>query len=1016
MGRGGAASFGVAAVATAALACAAAPADAFLAGDLLLISAQPSGGGFLDFSAGVSRIRDGSADGSSQQVVSSDGRYVAFVSRADGLSDADDDAVQNVYVRDMQTDGIEVASVTDGELPATADSRGPSLSDDGRRVAFHTDARLDPADTNGGTDIYVRDLTLGTTELVSRDTGTATPANGDAFGAWISGDGNVVSFSTNLDLGAGDTDALTDVFVRVLATDTTELVSLRTDDSQETTNVVFGGSLDETGDKVALYTISSLGVPGDTNSTTDVFVRQRSSGGSTVLASAKNGMTTASAAGSASNPMITDDGTKLAFQSNANDLHIDDSDSLTDVYIRRLGSNTTIFMSRATGGTGANTDMAAVLRSINDSEDVVFETVAKNVVSPPEDTFDADLFVRDTTTTTPLSVVDGSVSTLATGGVLQSEAGSISDDGEYVVFVSQANDMRSDDDDQDTHVYRRWIELEATDWVDRPPGFGGGGFGPSYLRSRRSVSADGRYVAFLSEADGLLPPGANKDQGHVFVRDTVANTTELVDRKADGTPGSGTVGYVSISADGRVVAFDTDEGLVPGDGADRDVYLRDLAAGAMERVSVATGGAGGNGGSGEPVISADGRFVAFSSGATNLDPADNASGQDIFVRDRTAGTTTLVSRRADGMAVNSASAPDISADGSRVAYTTVQQIAPGDTDGRNDIVVRTLGTGSNVLGSRPSAAETAGAWEFYGPLLSGDGGRVAFSTSMNQAALVADVDGSGEPVVASRASGPTGTPSDRASAEGLSDDGRFVLFFADASDIAPDLAPPQDLSYPAEVFLRDLVTETTTLVGRGPGPTGKTMRRLHDYAALSGGANRAVFDSLTGGVLPGGPSGDGLVNLFARVLVDDPVPIAEPPPGPDGGGARARPRCAQRPRPPRRRGAVALAAADARRAAADGARRPGAATAAHAGRDDAALHAVGAGHGDDRGPARALRPTPRPPLRQAVAPPAPGAALPADQAGRPAHAPEPRRRPPFGALHRPPRAAARSPLAATASS
>src|SRR5439155_1734749 len=132
-------------------------------------------------------------------------------------------------------------------------------------------------------------------------------------------------------------------------------------------------------------------------------------------------------------------------------------------------------------------------------------------------------------------------------------------------------------------------------------------------------SADGRYVVFQSFASNLVSGDAN-GLGDVFVRDRQSGATELVSVATGGAQGNGGSNYPSISADGRYVAFASDaSNLVSGDtNGVEDVLVHDLQTGATERVSIATGGAQGNGDSRAPSISADGRYVAFESDAQNL--------------------------------------------------------------------------------------------------------------------------------------------------------------------------------------------------------------------------------------------------------------------------------------------------------------------------------------------------------------------------------------------------------------
>src|SRR4051794_3427290 len=184
-----------------------------------------------------------------------------------------------------------------------------------------------------------------------------------------------------------------------------------------------------------------------------------------------------------------------------------------------------------------------------------------------------------------------------------------------------------------------------------------------------SITAGGRYVAFVSEADDLVPgEGSSWD---VFVRDRVAGTTRLVSQTDGEGPSNGDSFLPSISADGRYVAFVSRGNLAPGDAGfhTNDVYVRDLVAGTTELVSAGRGGAEPDGASTEPSISAGGRHVAFSSSSSNLVPGDTNDRSDIFVRDLDAGTIDRVNLSSGGAeATRDSSRPALDAHGRTVAF------------------------------------------------------------------------------------------------------------------------------------------------------------------------------------------------------------------------------------------------------------------------------------------------------------------------------------------------------------
>jgi archaellum component FlaF (FlaF/FlaG flagellin family) len=196
-------------------------------------------------------------------------------------------------------------------------------------------------------------------------------------------------------------------------------------------------------------------------------------------------------------------------------------------------------------------------------------------------------------------------------------------------------------------------------------------------------------VTFASDASNLVP-GDTNNHDDVFVRDLGLGTTQRVSVATNGTQANSDSGNPAISADGRYVTFQSyASNLVPGDTNHRtDVFVRDLRSGTTRLVSVASNGSQGNEFSGDPAISADGRYVAFDSQASNP-PVSDTSGA-VFVRDLRSGTTRLVSVVTNG-SQDSGGSPAISADGRYVAFESIaSNLMPGDTNHNADVFVRDL--------------------------------------------------------------------------------------------------------------------------------------------------------------------------------------------------------------------------------------------------------------------------------------------------------------------------------------
>ena len=345
--------------------------------------------------------------------------------------------------------------------------------------------------------------------------------------------------------------------------------------------------------------------------------------------------------------------------------------------------------------------------------------------------------------------------------------------------------------------------------VSRAGASGGGGDANS---RDPSISANGRYVAFVSRA-GNLDPAAPGGRQEVFVRDMKTGATSLVSRQsgAAGAVADGAASEPTISADGRYVAFRSGaENLSAEDAAVSDIFVRDTATATTLLVSRASapGSAAANGESTSPSISADGRHVAFESSASNLSAEDvDAAGEpvDIFVRDLDTGVTELVSR-ASGPAGAAGSEdsfnPSISADGRYVAFSSRAPLTPEDVDAEHfpeDVFVRDRATATTLL--------------------------------------------------ASRASGAAGKPSDVESSEAaISADGLHVAFRSDAKLTGQRLYTPN-------LFVRNLATATTRLVSVGLKPRAG---RPFFHPSISADGRYVAFES----------SGDGLTEVDARNRVD----------------------------------------------------------------------------------------------------------------------------------------------------
>ncbi|MDO8963191.1 MAG: hypothetical protein Q7W30_01730 [Coriobacteriia bacterium] len=355
--------------------------------------------------------------------------------------------------------------------------------------------------------------------------------------------------------------------------------------------------------------------------------------------------------------------------------------------------------------------------------------------------------------------------------------------------------------------------------------------------SGADVSADGRYVVFADWAsnligglspNGLVGSGAfavpsmggdTNRASDVFYRDMNTGITTRISLTASGLQAKGSSYDPVMSATGRYVAFVSDVSLETSDTNDvSDVYLKDMVTGSIRRVSVSSAGATGDARSVYPSISADGRFIAFESNASNLVSGDTNEGADVFVHDTATGETTRVSLSdgGDEIPIDSVD-PSISDDGRFVAFASNgTTLTAGDTNRAYDVFVRDRVAGRTVAVSVGAGGVPVGAWT---PSISGSGRYVAFSSI---APLVAgDVNDSadiyvrdmvrGVTTIASLTQAKTSTLDDSYDPD-ISSDGLTLSYVSEAENIVGD-----DTNGSSDVFVARLTPALLAPSGTGVG-------------------------------------------------------------------------------------------------------------------------------------------------------------------------------------------------------
>ena len=387
----------------------------------------------------------------------------------------------------------------------------------------------------------------------------------------------------------------------------------------------------------------------------------------------------------------------------------------------------------------------------------------------------------------------------------------VSADGRFVTFASEATNLVSDDNNElsDVFVHDRQTgdtarvslgadEQEANGYSEVP-----------------ALSADGRFVAFHSAADNLVPADNNMDLD-VFVYDRQAGTTARVSVASDGAQAAGGSYRAALSADGRLVAFvSTAVNLDPRDADPQpDVYVHDRQSGATELISVNRQGTAAAGFAGPPALSVDGRFVAFSSASSDLVAGDENDFEDVFVHDRQTGQTTRVSVRSDGDEVFADSYdPALSADGRFVAFWSYATELTDDPDlsGWN-VYVHDRQMGATTLISRGMGGPADGG--SIRPRLSADARVVVFESQATNLTVTPDANGLADIFAHDRQTGQTTLLSLGAAGPGdgesqtpaITPDGRYVVFHSGATNLVSD-----DNNGTTDVFIRD---RTAGMTGR----------------------------------------------------------------------------------------------------------------------------------------------------------------------------------------------------------
>lgn len=379
---------------------------------------------------------------------------------------------------------------------------------------------------------------------------------------------------------------------------------------------------------------------------------------------------------------VSGDGRFVAFESHASDLVEDDGDVYRDIFVRDTVGGTTTRVSVDALGSDANGPSTNPSISA-DGRFVAFELFATNLV--PGDTNELkDVFVYDRKTNTMERI---SVSSAGVQGNRSSVTPTLSADGRFISFGSNATNLVAGDTNnvRDIFVHDRQQRTTTRITNDRAPQANGHSDHPV-------ISENGQVVVFSSYATNLVPNDQN-GSNDIFAYDRSTATVSLITSDATGRQSDNHSYNPWVSNDGRYISFQSyATNLVPGDTNGRqDVFVYDQIERKHSRVSVDSAGVQGNRGSTSPAISADGRWVTFTSDATNLIASDTNQLTDVFLHDRVSGLTERVSVGADGLQANGvSSAPVVNADGTAIVFNSwASNLVADDSNGFLDVYIHT---------------------------------------------------------------------------------------------------------------------------------------------------------------------------------------------------------------------------------------------------------------------------------------------------------------------------------------
>jgi Tol biopolymer transport system component len=812
--------------------------------------------------AAGSAVQAGNGTSSPPKAISADGRYVAYVSQSSNLIAGQNASAFyfDVFLWDRVTGSTVLVSHAPGSsVQGTSVSSLAGMSDDGRYVAFLSRSAsliAGGADANSRDDLFLWDRTTGGLTLVSHAAGSAlTAGDGATSAASLSGDGRWIAFASqsgDMVTGGTDTNSQDDAFLWDRTTGTVTLIS-HVDGNPLAAPPVNSGFpvISRDGDWVAFSGLAQNLLPGSPASpdgTWDYFVLERATGALTLITHAP-GSPAVPVGGASTGLAVSDDGSWVVFGDSSNSMVSGqvDSNNNIDVFLWERATGTNRLVSHGTAGPATAGNAGSLFSWIAaDGSRVAFWSLATDLVAGGTDSNGTDDAFAWDRATGAITLISHATASPVTAGNGQSTVSGMSADGNFVAFESAASDLNPSDTNGGSDIFL-WDRAAGTSAalslspaaVSSTPDQG------VWFVLPHMLSADGRFAVFLS-ASSRVVPGQTDTNGvrDVFLVDRSTGITTLVSHSTASptTAGNRECQDITISADGEWVAFssgatDLVSGFTPAPSSHLEMFLWNRLTGTtvLASHSPSSPTTGSCFFCTLPSLSADGRFLAFATFGLSL-------------YDRVTGTKLTIN---PGTTYD----PRISTDGQFVAFVSNASL-PGQT-GPNAYNVylydRAAATTTLVSHASASPAQRSMGCQPFRPDISADGRYVAYQCeAADLVAGQADTNGGRDVFLYDRTTGlntlishSAGSPATAGNSESflpwLSADGRRLAFSSAASDLLNGIT---DTNNAYDAFLFDRITGATTLLShKASAPVETPAGRSYALGLSPGGETVAVLSA-----------------------------------------------------------------------------------------------------------------------------------------------------------------------------